>query len=98
MDIPVIRDVLEESNALARENRALFDQHKIFVVNIMSSPGSGKTTLLQKSIPLFQAKGLRCAVIEGDITSTLDSERLKPLGIPVVQANTEPFGGDCHVG
>ena len=98
MDIPVIRDVLEESNALARENRALFDRHGLFVVNIMSSPGSGKTTLLQKSIPLFQAKGLRCAVIEGDITSTLDSERLKPLGIPVVQANTEPFGGDCHVG
>jgi hydrogenase nickel incorporation protein HypB len=98
MDIPVIRDVLEESNALARENRALFDRHGLFVVNIMSSPGSGKTTLLQKSIPLLQARGLRCAVIEGDITSTLDSERLKPLGIPVVQANTEPFGGDCHVG
>lgn len=98
MEIPVIRDVLEETNALARENRALFDRHKVFVVNIMSSPGSGKTTLLQKTIPLLQKRGLRCAVIEGDITSTLDSERLKPLGIPVVQANTEPFGGDCHVG
>jgi len=98
MEIPIIRDVLEESNALARENRALFDQQKIFVVNIMSSPGSGKTTLLQKTIPLLQKYGLRTAVIEGDITSTLDSERLKPLGIPVVQANTEPFGGDCHVG
>jgi hydrogenase nickel incorporation protein HypB len=98
MDIPVIRDVLEESNALAKENRAIFDKHGIFVVNIMSSPGSGKTTLLQKSIPLLQKLGKRCAVIEGDITSTLDSERLQPLGIPVVQANTEPFGGDCHVG
>jgi len=98
MEIPVIRDVLEESNALARENRRLFDDHKLFVVNIMSSPGSGKTTLLQKTIPLLQKQGLRSAVIEGDITSTLDSERLSPLGIPVVQANTEPFGGDCHVG
>jgi hydrogenase nickel incorporation protein HypB len=98
MEIPVIRDVLEESNALARANRERFDEHKLFVVNIMSSPGSGKTTLLQKTIPLLQARGLRCAVIEGDITSTLDSERLSPLGIPVVQANTEPFGGDCHVG
>jgi hydrogenase nickel incorporation protein HypB len=98
MDIPVIRDVLEESNALAKENRAIFDRHGIFVVNIMSSPGSGKTTLLQKSIPLLQKLGKRCAVVEGDITSTLDSERLSPLGIPVVQANTEPFGGDCHVG
>ncbi|MFZ5433055.1 MAG: hydrogenase nickel incorporation protein HypB [Calditrichota bacterium] len=98
MEIPVIRDVLEESNARAKENRELFDQHGLFVVNIMSSPGSGKTTLLSKTIPLLQARGLRCAVIEGDITSTIDSEKLKPLGIPVVQANTEPFGGDCHVG
>ena len=98
MEIPIIVDVLEESNALARENRARFDQHGIFVVNLMSSPGSGKTTLLQKTIPLLQKRGQRCAVIEGDITSTLDAERLTPLGIPVVQANTEPFGGDCHVG
>jgi len=98
MDIPIIRDVLEESNARAQENRALFDRHGVFVVNIMSSPGSGKTTLLARTIPLLQRRGLSCAVIEGDITSTLDSERLKPLGIPVVQANTEPFGGDCHVG
>lgn len=98
MDIPIIRDVLEESNARAQENRALFDQHGVFVVNIMSSPGAGKTTLLSKTIPLLQQRGLNCAVIEGDITSTLDSERLQPLGVPVVQANTEPFGGDCHVG
>lgn len=98
MEIPVIRDVLEESNARAQENRALLDKHGIFTVNIMSSPGAGKTLLLQKTIPRLQAAGLRCAVIEGDITSTLDSERLRPLGIPVVQANTEPFGGDCHVG
>lgn len=98
MEIPVVRDVLEESNALARENRAAFDRHGVFVVNIMSSPGSGKTLLLEKTIPLLQSRGLRCAVIEGDITSSLDSERLRPLGVPVVQANTEPFGGDCHVG
>ncbi|MBU0508052.1 hydrogenase nickel incorporation protein HypB [bacterium] len=98
MEIPVIRDVLEESNARAEENRKLFDRHGVFVVNMMSSPGAGKTTLLQKSIPLLQARGRKCAVIEGDITSTLDSEKLSPLGIPVVQANTEPFGGDCHIG
>ncbi|NQS98071.1 MAG: hydrogenase nickel incorporation protein HypB [candidate division Zixibacteria bacterium] len=98
MEIPVIRDVLEESNAIARENRAVFDRNRVFVVNLMSSPGSGKTTLLQKTIPVLTELGIKCAVIEGDITSTLDSERLKPLGIPIVQANTEPFGGDCHVG
>jgi len=98
MEIPVIRNVLEESDARARENRELFDRHGVFVLNLMSSPGAGKTTLLQKTIPLLQKRGLNCAVIEGDITSTLDSEKLSPLGIPVVQANTEPFGGDCHVG
>jgi len=98
MEMPIIRDVLEESNARAQENRAQFDRHGIFVVNIMSSPGSGKTTLLQKTIPLLQERSMKCAVIEGDITSTIDSERLLPLGIPVVQANTEPSGGDCHVG
>lgn len=98
MEIPVVRDVLEESNARARENQEVFRRHGIFAVNIMSSPGAGKTTLLQQTVPRLQQAGLRCAVIEGDITSTLDSEKLKPLGIPVVQANTEPFGGDCHVG
>ena len=98
MEIPIIRDVLEESNLRAQENRALFDVHGIFAVNIMSSPGSGKTMLLQKTIPALKERGFSCAVIEGDITSTIDSERLQPLGIPVVQANTEPFGGDCHLG
>ncbi|MFH1011868.1 MAG: hydrogenase nickel incorporation protein HypB [bacterium] len=98
MEIPIIRDVLEESNLRAQENRALFDKHGVFVVNIMSSPGSGKTMLLQKTIPALRERGFSCAVIEGDITSTMDSERLQPLGIPVVQANTEPFGGDCHLG
>lgn len=98
IEIPVVRDVLEESHARAVENRVQFDEHGVFVVNLMSSPGSGKTTILQKTIPLLQQRGLRCAVIEGDITSSLDSERLLPLGIPIVQANTEPFGGDCHLG
>ena len=98
MEIPVIRNVLEESEARAKKNRSLFDQHGIMALNLMSSPGAGKTTLLSKTIPLLQKHGLHSAVIEGDITSTIDSERLAPLGIPIVQANTEPFGGDCHVG
>lgn len=98
MEIPVIKDVLEESNQRALENRALFDKHGIFVMNIMSSPGSGKTTILQKTIPLLQKRGFKCAVIEGDITTSIDAERLQPLNIPVIQANTEPFGGDCHLG
>jgi len=98
MEISVIQDVLEESNAVAKENRKIFDLNRVFVVNMMSSPGSGKTSILQRTIPVLQNLGLNCAVIEGDITSTIDSERLQPLGIQIVQANTEPFGGDCHIG
>lgn len=98
MKIPIISNVLEESNALAERNRAIFREHGILAVNVMSSPGAGKTTMLVRTIAELQNRGFRCAVIEGDITSTIDSERLAPLGIPVVQANTEPFGGDCHVG
>lgn len=98
MRIPILSNVLEESNALAELNRREFDAAGVFVVNLMSSPGAGKTTILARTIATLKAHGKRCAVIEGDITSTIDSEKLAPLGIPVVQANTEPFGGDCHVG
>jgi hydrogenase nickel incorporation protein HypB len=98
MEIPLVRDVLEESNLRAQENRALFDRHNTFVVNIMGSPGSGKTALLEKTVPELQALGISCGVIVGDIATSLDGERLKALGVPVVQANTEPFGGDCHLG
>ena len=98
MKIPIIRNVLEESDTLARENRVTFDANGIFVVNIMSSPGAGKTTLLARTIAELKALHFNCAVIEGDITSTVDSERLLHLNIPIVQANTQPFGGDCHVG
>lgn len=98
MKIQVIKNILEESDSLARANRAILDTHGIFMVNIMSSPGAGKTALISETISRLQAAGNRCAVIEGDITSTIDSERLVHLNIPIVQANTEPFGGDCHVG
>lgn len=98
MKIPIIRDVLEESDTLARQNYERFNSEGIYVVNMMSSPGAGKTTLLERTISELKSKGLKCAVIEGDITSTIDSEKLAHLKIPIVQANTQPFGGDCHVG
>jgi len=98
MEIKIVRNVLEESDARARENRAAFDRNRIFVINLMGSPGSGKTSILERTIPVLEENSLSCAVIEGDITTTLDSDRLSALNIPIVQANTEPFGGDCHVG
>ncbi len=98
MEIKIVRNVLEANDKLAAEIRQRTAISKTLLVNLMSSPGSGKTTLLEKLTPLLQAKGLRIGVIEGDIATTMDSERLQPLNIPVVQINTELFGGDCHLG
>ncbi|MBC8491174.1 MAG: hydrogenase nickel incorporation protein HypB [Candidatus Marinimicrobia bacterium] len=98
MEIKVVREVLLESNNIGKENRAVFDKNSVFTVNLIGSPGSGKTSILKSTIPILRELGYDCAVIEGDITSTIDSEKLKPLNIQVVQVNTAPFGGDCHVG
>jgi hydrogenase nickel incorporation protein HypB len=97
MEIKIVRNVLEENTNLAQQIRAGLRSRRQSMFNFMSSPGSGKTTLLLKLIPLLREKGLRCGVIEGDITTTYDSERLQPLGIPIAQINTEFFGGDCHL-
>lgn len=98
MKIQVVRKVLEANEKLADQIREKTDKSKTLVINIMSSPGSGKTTLLEKLIPHLQQEGLKVAVIEGDITTMRDSERIMPLGVQVSQINTEPFGGDCHLG
>jgi len=98
MNLKIVKSVLEESDRLARENHNILLEKGVFAINLMSAPGSGKTTILKKTIPRLQALNIRSAVIEGDITSTLDSEQFQPLGIQVIQVNTEPFGGDCHIG
>ncbi|MFN3820727.1 MAG: hydrogenase accessory protein HypB, partial [bacterium] len=64
MEIPIVRDVLEESHQRAIENRKVFLENRVFVVNLMSSPGSGKTLLLEKTVPLLQKVGIRSGVIE----------------------------------
>lgn len=98
MKIQVVRNVLEANEKLADQIRVRTNKSKTLLINIMSSPGSGKTTLLEKLIPTLQKKDIKVGVIEGDITTTRDSERILPLGISVSQINTEPFGGDCHLG
>jgi len=98
LKIQVVRNVLEANDKLADEIRERTNESNTLLINIMSSPGSGKTTLLEKLIPILQKRDLKVGVIEGDITSTRDSERILPLGISVCQINTEPFGGDCHLG
>ncbi|HDP68239.1 MAG TPA: hydrogenase accessory protein HypB [Candidatus Marinimicrobia bacterium] len=98
MKIQIVRDVLEANDQLADQIRELSKTHHVTLINIMSSPGSGKTSLLEQVIPVLQSYALRIGVIEGDITTTADAERIARFEIPVSQINTEPFGGDCHLG
>ena len=98
MKIQIVRDVLEANDQLADSIREEGKKFGFTLINIMSSPGSGKTSVLESVIPELKKKGIRLAVIEGDITTTTDAERIARLDIPVTQINTEPFGGDCHLG
>lgn len=93
MKVKVVKKVLDANDRIAEENRKLFDQHKIFAINLMSSPGAGKTTLVEQTIKAVKNK-YKIAVIEGDIQDTYDADRIAKLKIPVVQINT---GGACHI-
>ncbi|MBW2440191.1 MAG: hydrogenase nickel incorporation protein HypB [Deltaproteobacteria bacterium] len=95
-EIKVIRRVLDVNEQMAEQNRKLFTEKGIFVLNVMSSPGSGKTTTLEKTL-LRIASQIKSAVIVGDICTTNDADRLAVSGVPVVQVNTDEFGGDCHL-
>ncbi len=93
MKIPVVRNILEANERIAEENRKLFEREKVAVINLMSSPGSGKTSLLECTIDAVKNR-IRMGVIEGDVQSTRDAERIAEKGIPVVQINTD---GACHL-
>lgn len=93
-EIKVMQKILNINDRIASELRSELDKKGVFFINLMSSPGSGKTTLIEKSADKYKDE---LFVIEGDIQTTLDSERLSKLGIRVYQINTGPFGGDCHL-
>jgi hydrogenase nickel incorporation protein HypB len=95
-EIKVVRRVLDANDIMADRMRSVFAESKVFVLNMMSSPGSGKTTTLQKTLAHIMPE-LRCAVIVGDICTTHDADRLAQSGAPVIQINTDAFGGDCHL-
>jgi hydrogenase nickel incorporation protein HypB len=93
MNIKVLRNVLEANDEVAAGNRRLLEDGQVTAINLISSPGAGKTSLLEKSIPLLKDR-YRIGVLEGDIATTRDSERIGKLGVPVVQLLT---GGACHL-
>jgi len=95
-EIKVVRRVLDANEQMADANRKRFAAAGVFVLNVMSSPGSGKTATLVKTLALLPAE-IRTAVIVGDIATTHDADRLAVSGSPIVQVETDQFGGDCHL-
>ena len=93
MEIKVVKNILEANEVIASQNRTLFSEKGIYVVNLMGSPGAGKTTLLERTISHLKDTE-RIAVIEGDIATSRDAERIAAHAIPTVQINT---GAACHL-
>jgi hydrogenase nickel incorporation protein HypB len=91
--ITVGEDVLGANDEKARNNKSRLDKLGVLTINIMSSPGAGKTSVILGTIENLRKK-LRIAVIEGDVASSVDAEKVNALGIPVVQINT---AGGCHL-
>ena len=93
----VLENVLDANDTLARANRDMFDRAETYTINMMSSPGAGKTALLERTLERLRNQ-LRLGVLEGDVQTTLDADRLARFHIPLVQVNTDPgFGGECHL-
>jgi hydrogenase nickel incorporation protein HypB len=94
--VPVVtveRKVLEKNDQIAQKNRELFLKSKVFVINLVSSPGSGKTSLLERTLEYFKGS-LKVGVIEGDVQTDLDAQRVAKYNVPTVQIVTN---GGCHL-
>ncbi len=96
MKIEVIDRILAANEATAAQVAELFRRSETLALNLLGSPGSGKTELLEHTIRALGNR-LRCAVIEGDVATTTDAERLCVLGVPVVQIETANLPGVCHL-
>ena len=95
--ITVLHSLLDENAHTAKHNREHFDSHKVLAINLMSSPGAGKTALLEATIQSLQAdadRTLSIAVIEGDLETENDAERIRKHGVEAVQIAT---GSACHL-
>lgn len=92
--IPVVENILNANDRLAQENRARIEAAGVFSINIIASPGAGKTSLIEQTLPRLKGR-LRVAAVDGDIATSLDSDRAAAAGADAsVQINT---GGDCHL-
>jgi len=94
--IEVIQNILEANETIARRNQQLLDEHKVFAINIMSSPGAGKTSLIQQTLTRLKSR-LNIAVIEGDVASTVDAEKVQSDAKAVIQINTRNMPDSCSL-
>ena len=93
MIIELDQPILAYNDRLAEANRRLLAENKVCLVDVLASPGAGKTSLILASIELLRPR-FRIAVIEGDVASDIDAQRVKQAGVPAVQINT---GSACHL-
>ena len=96
MEIQVLQNIYESNIQKAEEIKKLLSTKKVYMFDIMSSPGAGKTTITDRIINDL-IKDYNIALIEGDIETTNDAQRLAKYNIPIVQIETKLFGGACHL-
>ena len=89
--VEIRESVMAADEVIAEKNRKLCREKGILMINLIGSPGSGKTTILESTI---RDTGLRFAVIEGDVATTRDADRISALDVPAIQINTH---GGCHL-
>jgi len=94
--IELVQNILEANESIAAQNKRLLDEHGVFAINIMASPGAGKTSLILQTIAKLKGK-LRIGVIEGDVASMLDAEKVKNEAVGVVQINTRNMPESCSL-
>jgi hydrogenase nickel incorporation protein HypB len=91
--VDVVQDLLAANDLTATHNRSHFDDHGVLAINLMSSPGAGKTALLEATIHALRSR-YRIAVIEGDLETENDANRIRACGVPALQITT---GTACHL-
>ena len=93
-NIPVVENILNANDRIAQQNFNRLEEAGVFSINILASPGAGKTSLIEQTLPRLKGK-LRVAAIDGDIATSIDSDRAAAAGaLAAIQINT---GGDCHL-
>jgi len=93
MKVKVLQNIMDANDQIAGRNQQLFKDNRVLALNIMSSPGAGKTTFIMETIKRLKDK-VKIGVVEGDIASTIDADRISQENVPVIQINT---GGQCHI-